>query len=397
VRSTLRRRSWPGRARALLRSRPQTARPARAAAPAPGGSPLRIGTPRVEADPRGGWRVTAPVDGHDVWFASADALLAPAPEAFASAFALAAAHLGRPLVVEPPLTHAWVDGAHAAQAVLADLYGLRGVPEVRARSHRADVAPAPRTALLFTAGVDSFWTLLRSGEPVDDLVWVDGYDVRLHEAGRALRVEERIRACAAATGRRAVVVRTNLRDHPAHEATVWSHTHGSALAAVGHLLAAETGRLLLSASWSVVVQAPWGSDWRLDPLWGTGHLRVDHVGHHRWRVDKIADLAGEPLVRRHLRVCWEHRTQDLNCSRCEKCVRTMMSLERVGELAHVETFDGSLSVAERLDALDPLPAELAPIYRASLRKGLPPATAAAVRRLMRRSGMPVRARPWRRD
>ena len=158
------------------------------------------------------------------------------------------------------------------------------------------------------------------------------------------------RSIAADLGLRCVVVQTNLRSHPAYEPVSWERTHGGALISIAHLLRDVIGRVFISSSAHRSVTRAWGSDRRIDRYWSSTSLTVSHIGDNLWRHEKLERIAHHPLVRRYLRVCWEHLTAEPNCSRCDKCVRTMLTLDRAGALDVSDRFEGG-SIAERLDAL----------------------------------------------
>jgi hypothetical protein len=183
------------------------------------------------------------------------------------------------------------------------------------------------------------------------LVTALGYDVPLADAPRCASMEEDVRAVAAATGTTAVVVRTNLREHPLHRTSRWDRTHGGALAALGHLLSGRVATLLLAASYPVEHLQPWGSHPDLDRHW-SADVEVRHVGADRWRAQKLAELAGERLVADHLRVCWQHGTRDVNCGSCEKCVRTACDLLAAGGLDRFERLPSEDELPARLAALE---------------------------------------------
>ena len=103
-------------------------------------------------------------------------------------------------------------------------------------------------ALCFSGGVDSFHTLLRGPRPLDLLVAAIGYDVKLDDAPRIAMLTRSVRAVAAELGIRAVFIATNLRRHAAFRAVEWGCLHGGALAALGHLLSNQVGRLRIAAS-----------------------------------------------------------------------------------------------------------------------------------------------------
>jgi hypothetical protein len=350
------------------------------------GPPLRVGRPRTVDG-----AVTAEADDVPLWFRCADAPLEPVAEGFASALLIPAAAAGRPLALDAPLDPRWRGGAKAILDRARTWWGFEGAVTGADGGAPDPPAPARSTALCFSGGVDSLWTLLRGPERVDLLLHVTGYDVRLHEADRAAAVEEQVRAVAAEAGIPALVLETNLRDHPAADAAPWNAAHGGALAAAGHVLAGTAGRLLISASFARVVDQPWGSRWDLDQHWSSARLEVVHVGDDLYRSDKLRQIAAEPLVRDRLRVCWEHRSPALNCSRCEKCVRTMAVLCTAGRLEESRVFDRSVPLADRIDALPETGDHLAGIWAYIVDLGLPRRERSAALRLLRRSGVVV---PW---
>jgi hypothetical protein len=69
------------------------------------------------------------------------------------------------------------------------------------------------------------------------------------------------------------------------------------------------------------------------------------------RVEKLRAIAGEPLVREHLRVCWENLSAQGNCSRCEKCIRTRLILADCGELANYPGLEGEESLERDIGTL----------------------------------------------
>ncbi len=62
----------------------------------------------------------------------------------------------------------------------------------------------------------------------------------------------------------------------------------------------------------------------------TDTLTFYSSGGETGRTDKIAYFAADPFIQSHLRVCNYHT--NVNCSVCEKCLRTMTSLDIVGHL-----------------------------------------------------------------
>jgi hypothetical protein len=160
-----------------------------------------------------------------------------------------------------------------------------------------------------------------------------------------------MREAARRCGAEAVVIRTNLRVHPLTGPAPWESGHGGPLAAVGHLLSDEAGRLSVSASFPSWYPYTWGSHPTTDPLWSSGRLRVVHEGAQYSRLDKVRAIASHPLPQSSLRVCWENFSPTGNCSRCDKCLCTMALLEVCGALESFSVFAGGTALLDGLNAL----------------------------------------------
>lgn len=340
---------------------------------------------RPQADSREGrHRVTAQVAGREVWFESRDFPLQPSPEALGSALLLPALFAGVDLQLEQAVCPRWLEGARAATALAVRWWKL---PQ---RRFEASSRPMPLTAtsdltaLCFTGGLDSFHSLLRGKHRPKLLVFVHGYDIALGDEVRLGAFETSLERVAAARGARPAVIRTNLREHPLVAATSWTLTHGGALAAIGHLLSGHASRLVLASSVPRAYNIPWGSHWQLDPHWSSGALEILHDGADFSREQKAWAVAAEPLLREHLRVCWENRSPTGNCSVCDKCVNTMLLLEQAGALANSTVFNPPHSFVPLLDALPHT--TFVRVYRAMRQRGLPAETEAAVERLLVRTG-----------
>jgi len=329
-------------------------------------------------------RVSAEVDGRPLWFESSDTMLQPAPEAFGTALLVPALHAGRVLHLHAPVCATW----HGHLPPMTDIFRELWYPHAPAAHAVPSVRhglPASGTALCFSAGVDSFHTLLCSGRAIDTLAFVVGYDVKLRETRRAAAVEQLVRQVAAETSAKAVVIRTNLRRHPLLKGVHWLRTFGGAMAAVGHLLSHSAGRLLISSSGLAADDPEAGSRLETDELHSSARLTIEHFAHATTRLDKIRALATHPLVQRNLRVCWKNVGDMLNCGRCEKCLRTMLALDVCGVLGDFASFDFGRGMVEAIDALPPVDSIVAPFYHDLLARGLSERPAAAVTRLLARS------------
>jgi len=260
---------------------------------------------------------------------------------------------------------------------------IRWEPSASASSFTAAApfAHEGTTALCFSGGADSFFSLLHGDEPIDSLVFVHGFDIPLSDQPRADAFRPTLDCVAAEVAARPVLLRTNLLDHAVSQGVHWERAHGGALAAVGHLLAG-TQRLVVAASFPAVFPHPWGSRWDIDSHWSASQMRVVHHGSDFWRAEKLRALSSHEIVRSNLRVCWEHLSADANCSRCEKCVRTMLTLAQCGVLDEFPVFDSTGSLAERVRRLGQIAPILRPVYQAFLDPEIDAETSDALRALL---------------
>jgi hypothetical protein len=221
-------------------------------------------------------------------------------------------------------------------------FGLAPLQEVEvSASSRPAEAPAQdgRVATFFSGGVDS-WAALLDNPDVTDLVFARGLDLvpgwPQHEA-LADEVEARLREAADELGLTLHVVDTNVRTFSDPQLR-WETYAPSVLAAIALLFAPLFERVLIATDLEHDRQIPLGAARLVDHLWSTEELEVVDWGGRFSRTERLARIAGHPLVQRTLRVCWENRDGAYNCGRCGKCLLTMIPLEAIGTLEAIETF-----------------------------------------------------------
>jgi hypothetical protein len=343
-----------------------------------------------------GWaRVSADVDGEPLWFDFDNAVPVACAEGFATAVAGAALAQGRSLRIVAPLGRSW--RGRQALEVYRRWYGYPAIEVCAEGAPPGGVAAprAPATALCFSGGVDSFHNLLRGDPRPDVLILFLGADVTLQETAKLDEMRRRFRLVAEATGTRPVCVRTNFRLHHVTRAASYPLvTHGGMLAAAGHFLRRDIGRLLISASYPRVYPHPWSSHWDVDPFWSDDAIEVVHAGADRWRAAKLAEIVDEPLVREHLRVCFE-RTKRWNCGRCEKCLRTRIILRKLGALEGMRAFPDARGLLADIESFPAVHDYLVPVYD-ELTRTADPELAGSLLRLVRRSRRSVRRQGRRR-
>ena len=330
-------------------------------------------------------RVSADVDGIPLWFESDDVNLAVAPEAFGSALLLVSLHHRRKLVIDAPVSATWIENIQKLFPIWRDWWGYKPImPDVPTRPD-VGADPIPAKALLFSAGVDSFYSALNGPAP-DFLVSAQGFDIPLDDRARMDMLRKSLTAVSSAIGAQPVVVRTNFREHPvAGRGSLWERSHGGVLAAFGHVLGERIGQLSISASYNIKSPLPWGSSFMTDPLFSSDRVRIMPYGEERRREEKIPLIAHHPLVRKYLRVCWANRDGSLNCSRCGKCLMTMLSLAAADALGESEVFDDEEALITGLNATRFMWQHTRPMDRVARSKNLDPRIADAALRLVKRS------------
>lgn len=305
---------------------------------------VRVAAPIVEGSEEGGWRLSAEVDGVPVWFES-DRPLSVAGEVWVAAFLIPAMRTGRPLQVDSPVDGVFLDRMRDVQELVSRWWGF---PQIAITP--ASVSSEPGTAdgygLFFSGGVDSLYSLVENRERLTDLIFVHGFDIPLEDVDRHDGAWAQVRRVAEGSGLGAVHVTTNLRTHPLFKSGRWRFDYGGALAAVGHALSGGLSAAILSSG--SVGGRPAGNHPDLDPLWASGRMEFVHFGNEVRRITKTAVIARDDVSMRNLRVCWENLTEDLNCGRCEKCLRTILHLEVAGARERASTFpDMDLAAAIR--------------------------------------------------
>ena len=308
--------------------------------------------------------VEALVDGSPLWFSSSDTRLTAAPEAFASALLIPAATKGEDLEFDPDacLDSKWFSNLPDIQNLLSEWWNLPKINIIANSIETTISTPTGKYAQCFTGGVDSYYELLSNPKKPDILLYIHGFDIALtdHERFEAFLVD--LNATAMNLNCKPVVIKSNFRAHEALRNIKWGHSHGGAIVSAAHCMAADIDKLVIPSSYPYYDSHPWGSHWDLDPLWSSKSLGIEHADASMRRHGKIAAISSNHLVQNHLRVCWENRSPKGNCSRCEKCVRTMLAMELNGALKDCNAFDLSIPLAKRIKELDPVKGDTITIY-----------------------------------
>lgn len=285
-----------------------------------------------------------------------------------------AMHQGLPLHFPMPLSRQLLKIQARQQEIAAAWFpSLRRV-EVAAtpREGPADaVLPSRRTAATFTAGVDSMLTALENRDSLDFLFYMQGFGPLTELEGPIFQpMASHMKKVADKLGRPFHVGRMTYRAL-ADICAPWMDNHGAALASLGLFMGNSVERLLIPSSNPWEHQSPWGSHHLLDESWSSERVSIQLHGSRFNRPHKVQHLVNHyPDFVGDLAVCWtdDVPNQARNCSRCEKCLRTMCSLAMCGWERWGEAFCEPLNL-ERVRALKLQPGNLRNEWEPMLRFG----------------------------
>jgi len=204
-----------------------------------------------------------------------------------------------------------------------------------------------RVATFFSGGVDSFYTLIKHREEITDLIFVHGMDIQLHNSDLRKESSEKIAEIASEFNINAIEIETNIREMLDGYVSWRIFGHGAVLASIGHMLSSKFRRIFIPASYTYAELHPCGTHPVLDHLWSTETLEFIHDGCESTRIGKVSRIAKYDTVLKSLRVCWEKNIdRKYNCGRCEKCIRTMISLKAFGALDKCTTFENQYEIVQ---------------------------------------------------
>jgi hypothetical protein len=268
--------------------------------------------------------------------------------------------LGEPLKIDEPVDPLLLKNVQGLIKLWKNWYPRLHLIRIEA----PNVAPVrtagpPRTGAFFSGGVDAFFTVLRHQEPIqswehihiDDLIFVWGFDVPLDKPDAFDRTHRALQSAAKELGKNLVVVASNLKTTRLERDAEWGALwHGSGIVSTGLALEKRYTQLVIASTYSYVNLAPWGSHPLSDPLLSTLSTRVIHDDVSFSRAEKTEVVARSDMALRTLRVCWNARSER-NCSYCNKCFRTMATLEVLGALERCPQFDRKRLSLEALSRL----------------------------------------------
>ena len=212
--------------------------------------------------------------------------------------------------------------------------------------HTHDVEHA-RTAVLFSHGLDAIYTSMRNADQDQLLITIWGSDVMPTKQVLWRTVYQRCQEYAQQHGYEHTWVKSNFayfydlyKIHAACPSiTNWFGQAMQALAYIGVAfpLAYRGGcsLFLIGSTRTQDHPYPYGTHPAIDNLIACAGIQARHDGGEVDRLEKIEGIRTlciqQGSVKPFLRVCWGKNAKGGNCTRCEKCLRTIAELMAVGE------------------------------------------------------------------
>jgi hypothetical protein len=308
--------------------------------------PIARVVPNNVTSPNGLRRLSAAVDGQELFFEADVDFAGGGGDVIATALFLSALSRNVQLHIDATVDQTLLNNLDKVATIARRWWGMPP-GEIRApsvvRRHANE-----KTGMFFTGGVDSFLTLRQLQEQVSGLISVHGFDISLHDQRRFDEAKRNVSAIADELGLIAIYPRTNLRTLTFFDGNPpWGVSHLAALSAIAHLLGNQFSKVYVASS---DVPPPWGSHPKLDRLWSSSAVTIENHGWRLTRLQKVMQIADWTLVHKYLKVCWENRSESLNCGECEKCVRTQAQFSVTKYFSHVQTFPPG-DLAERIASL----------------------------------------------
>jgi hypothetical protein len=219
------------------------------------------------------------------------------------------------------------------------------VPEVT--NFLEDAAPRPtskRVASFFSGGVDSLFTLLRhsllasaeASRITDENICMTMHVFHSGDAGAIVRnteAEASLGKGATSLGAAFVPVFSNIMSFDYEWYQNYARvTHAAGLASIARLMSNDLSDCLIASSHTYGQLQAWGSSPIVDGLYSGRDLTITHDGSTFRRFEKTHFLARSPAALAAINVCDRliENKGYVNCSRCQKCLRTMTALDLCG-------------------------------------------------------------------
>ncbi|MGB9668928.1 MAG: hypothetical protein ACPL0B_00950 [Anaerolineales bacterium] len=209
-------------------------------------------------------------------------------------------------------------------------------------------------ATAFSGGVDSFYTLMHhlpQWQPLPSYqvsagLLIHGMEIRFFEAQKYELIYSVYKEMFNQLG--LDLLRAKMNGYLFWEHRLrWEYVHGAPLVATALCLSNKISRFYIPATHSYDYLLHNGTSPITDHWLSTELVDIIHHGSQQSRMGKIEEIAHWEYPQRYLRVCTDviHQEGINNCSKCNKCLRTMLMLDQFGVLNKFTTFSKKITPA----------------------------------------------------
>jgi hypothetical protein len=189
---------------------------------------------------------------------------------------------------------------------------------------RAQPIETKGNAVFYSGGIDASYSFFELKAEIDHLIFCLGLDIQLNETERCRKALEGAQQFAGHYGKNLIVIETNFRA----AFSELSAKQCQVVLLITYSLALGLRRLYVPASHDALELEPYRTHPMTDPLLTNGATEVIHHGMAS-RVEKTLLMATSAQALAFLRVC--NDSDQFNCGKCEKCLRTMATLCAIGK------------------------------------------------------------------
>ncbi|MBI9043695.1 MAG: hypothetical protein JEZ06_04370 [Anaerolineaceae bacterium] len=202
----------------------------------------------------------------------------------------------------------------------------------------------------FTGGVDSLYTIwehLPPNQPIPQYqvthgLFIHGFDILHHEKADYQQLFNGFRQELSRSNIELIEIETNMNSI-IHQRLNLSYYLGPLIISAGLVLDKLFHRFYVPSSWDYaqLQKKAHTSDPLVDNLLSTETMEIIHHGSATRRIEKVESIADWEIAQKTMWVCLNasFKEKTWNCSRCDKCVRTMIPLYALGKLRNFVKFE----------------------------------------------------------
>lgn len=263
---------------------------------------------------------------------------------FAALLMSASSKLGQDIEIDGEITEHTLEALqNAIENYASWKVGFKKI-KIKAKKITKDKKKGKYEAAFFSGGVDSFYTYLKHKDTLKHLIIVNGYDVDLRNKVLWQQAVQGARALAKKENIELIEVECNI-EKLVEPIVAWNYCFAGGLSAIGLLFRKKFGTVYIASSFKKDQIVPGdGSNRQVDKKWSGKNLAVIVDGEEASRFDKVEAISKEKIALEYVRVCYLNKKGTYNCRICDKCVRTMVSLEILGKLKNSKTFSKTLDL-----------------------------------------------------